>query len=575
MKRLGNIGIAGLVVLQILHGGNYRVTTPTAFSQRVPLLQPGDTITLAAGVWNNAQLNFAGSGTLLSPILMRAESQGGVVFSGSSYLRIGGNYLVVDGFVFENGSSPSGAVIEFRTSGGTGSTYCRLTNTKIKSYNPGDSTLDYKWVSLYGSYNRVDHCWFEGKTHSGTTLVVWLSAQPNYHRIDHNYFGPRPNLGFNGGETIRVGTSDWSMYDSYTTVEYNLFERCDGEIEIISNKSCENVYRYNVFLDNKATLTLRHGNRCSVYGNFFFAHRLSSSGGIRIIGEDHKVFNNYIEGTTGDDFRSGISLVDGIPNSALNGYFQVKRAIVVFNTLVNNTKSITVGAGKSATNTLPPLDCTIANNVVVSSYSPLITLTDTPGNMTWEGNVLNGATVGTTLPPSNQLVNPQLVLGTDSLWRPQQGSPALKSAVGSYAFVTDDMDGQARVAPFDAGADELASGGILRTPITRNEVGPVATPTTMESERVTEIPRSIMLNQNFPNPFNPETVISFQLSAVSQVILGIYDVLGREVAVLLNERLDPGVHAATWNASQAPSGMYFSRLIANGSVQTKKMILAK
>ena len=73
--------------------------------------------------------------------------------------------------------------------------------------------------------------------------------------------------GENGGETMRLGYSYQSMFVSRTTVEDNLFTQCDGEIEIISSKSCENVYRHNTFRDCEGTLTLRHGNRCVVDGN--------------------------------------------------------------------------------------------------------------------------------------------------------------------------------------------------------------------------------------------------------------------------------------------------------------------
>jgi poly(beta-D-mannuronate) lyase len=82
-------------------------------------------------------------------------------------------------------------------------------------------------------------------------------------------------------------------------VERNLFEECNGETEIISSKSCGNTYRYNTFRKCQGTLTLRHGNRCLVEGNFFFGEGVSSTGGIRVIGEDHRMQNNYLTGLKG------------------------------------------------------------------------------------------------------------------------------------------------------------------------------------------------------------------------------------------------------------------------------------
>jgi hypothetical protein len=95
-------------------------------------------------------------------------------------------------------------------------------------------------------------------------------------------------------------------------------------------------------------------------------------------------------------------------------------------------------------------------------------------------------------------------------------------------------------------------------------------------------PLEFNLGQNFPNPFNPTTTISFQLSVVSYVKLAVYDALGREIAVLVQEEQQPGIHLVHWNASSVASGVYFSRLDARpvggnaiAFVQIRKMVLVK
>lgn len=106
---------------------------------------------------------------------------------------------------------------------------------------------------------------------------------------------------------------------------------------------------------------------------------------------------------------------------------------------------------------------------------------------------------------------------------------------------------------------------------------------TVDVSKSTGTPATFALLQNFPNPFNPSTAISFQLSAISFVTLSVVDVLGREVATLVNERKDAGFYTVRWNASNASSGMYFCRLQArlgeNGQageyVETRKMILLR
>ncbi len=94
-------------------------------------------------------------------------------------------------------------------------------------------------------------------------------------------------------------------------------------------------------------------------------------------------------------------------------------------------------------------------------------------------------------------------------------------------------------------------------------------------EAMLSVPSEFGLSQNYPNPFNPTTAISYQLSAVSFVSLKILDILGRDVATLVQEQRQPGFYTVRWDAAGLPSGVYFCRLQAGGFVDTKKMILAK
>ncbi len=90
-----------------------------------------------------------------------------------------------------------------------------------------------------------------------------------------------------------------------------------------------------------------------------------------------------------------------------------------------------------------------------------------------------------------------------------------------------------------------------------------------------EIPESFTLSQNYPNPFNPSTTIKFSVPQTGIVSLKIYDVTGKETAVLVNELLKPGSYSFDFNASGLASGVYFYRFIANGFTDVKKMILIK
>jgi hypothetical protein len=91
----------------------------------------------------------------------------------------------------------------------------------------------------------------------------------------------------------------------------------------------------------------------------------------------------------------------------------------------------------------------------------------------------------------------------------------------------------------------------------------------------TEIPSSFQLYQNFPNPFNPVTVISYQLAVNNHVLLKVYDVLGHEVVTLVNENQRAGSYEVEWPASDFPGGVYFYKLSADDVSETRKMLLVK
>jgi hypothetical protein len=89
------------------------------------------------------------------------------------------------------------------------------------------------------------------------------------------------------------------------------------------------------------------------------------------------------------------------------------------------------------------------------------------------------------------------------------------------------------------------------------------------------IPQRYSLEQNYPNPFNSSTVISFSLPLKSSVLLKVFDIMGREVATLVNEELAAGNHYHQWDASNISSGVYFYRLQAGSFTQTKKLVLLR
>lgn len=376
------------------YANQIKVNSSEELSAAIKKATPGDTITLANKTWKDLKISFYAHGTGKQPIVLKAETPGKTILTGQSRIHIAGEHLQVSGLWFKEGFTEGKGVISFRKNSNELANFCRVTNCAITDYNPKERSNKYTWVELWGNNNRVDHCSFFGKTNQGPVMIVGLKGNSenfeNNHRIDNNYFGYRPSLGSNGGETLRVGTSHVSMESSKTLVEKNLFEHCNGEVEIISNKTCDNIYRNNLFLESEGTLTLRHGNRCLVEGNVFFGNNKPHTGGIRVINEGHIIQNNLMLGLKGDGFRAPLTIMNGVPNGPANRYNQVKDVLIQNNTFIN-CSSIELCEGSDKERTAVPENTTIANNLFYSADNiNLLHISDNISGISFIGNKVQG-----------------------------------------------------------------------------------------------------------------------------------------------------------------------------------------
>jgi poly(beta-D-mannuronate) lyase len=364
------------------------------FDEAAKWARPGDEIVLADGQWRDAKLVVRCLGEEKKPITVRPQTPGRVVFVGASTLRIGGEHVMVRDFHWKD-CEAEGEVIAFRVESEWPTSSCILLGCVVSGDRPTEG--DRRWVSLYGDNNAVSHCRFEGKRSAGPLLAANLGDNPpNWHYIISNFFGPRENPGKNGGEIIRIGDAKSSMKSSHTYVAFNYFYRCDGDAEIISNMSGSNTYEHNVLVGCGGALTLRHGNECRVKRNAFFGDGRKGTGGVRIVGEDHVVTENLFHGLEGEGPRAAISLMNGIPNSLFNGYFQVKYAKITGNTLVDCRQSIVIGLSDAErkNQNLPPVDCVVAENVVVTVGRPVFVAHETTGGIRQHGNFYLGGELG-------------------------------------------------------------------------------------------------------------------------------------------------------------------------------------
>ncbi len=370
----------------------YLVSTQNEFNHTVEKLVPGDAVVLKNGEWRDFEILFTGKGTKNKPITLTAETRGKVILTGQSNLRIAGEYLEVSGLVFRDGHSPTNTVIAFRRTSGDLAYHSRVSEVVIDNFNnPERFKADY-WVMMYGKHNRFDHNHLVGKSNAGVTMAVRLDSKKsreNHHRIDHNYFGPRSVLGSNGGETLRIGTSHYSLTDSYTLVENNYFDRCNGEVEIVSNKSGKNAFRGNLFFESQGTLTLRHGNDNIVENNVFLGNRVNHTGGIRVINKRQTVRNNYMYGLTGHRFGGALVIMNGVPNSPINRYHQVEDSIIENNSIIASDH-IELAAGSDEERSAPPVSSVFRNNLIHNEDGGnIIAVHDDVSGIRFENNVLN------------------------------------------------------------------------------------------------------------------------------------------------------------------------------------------
>lgn len=153
---------------------------------------------------------------------------------------------------------------------------------------------------------------------------------------------------------------------------------------------------------------------------------------------------------------------------------QVKNAVIVHNTFVNNAHNIVIGVmGSDNTASLPPLNCTIANNLVYAKKGKILEERFPPAGMTYLGNIfseLRGSIISSSMDHRTEQF--EMIRDSDGLFRPETASVVIRAGRGVFPFVTDDMDGQIRTGRKDVGADQIRNESIKYHPLRPEDVGP-------------------------------------------------------------------------------------------------------
>jgi poly(beta-D-mannuronate) lyase len=432
------------------------------FSAAAAAAQPGDSIVFKNGSYRDLRLDFKAQGAEGAPITFLAETPGQAVFGGKSQLILDGNWLVASGFKYEaiadipNVTTPYavvvGAVVIFPKT----TNHSRLTETAI--VNSGNAVSSYFHMEPGGQYNKVDHCWFSGQKGIGMSLYIEADKdKPGYAVMEACFIGNRAQGDGNRWETIRIGHSEQQYFHCNATVMGNYFTKCDGENEMISNKSTGNKYLYNCMINNRGELTLRHGEETWVEGNY-----MESSSGIRIIGSKHVLINNYLKKN-----GFGFNIYAGEANPVAAGYTQVKDAVIAFNTLEDNGDEFLIGTSGRP---MPPKNLRVAYNLVQSSGGGILNYANGSSEVFYEGNIMYGgsgaARAGVATDKPALLADAWGRLVADPAKLPAPVNPA------SFPEVAKDLNGTARGAARNVGAIQ-GPGVHPLYPMDPKEVGPL------------------------------------------------------------------------------------------------------
>jgi hypothetical protein len=299
-----------------------------------------------------------------------------------------------------------------------------------------------------------------------------------------------------------------------------------------------------------------------------------------IIIESNIIINNSAAGGRGYAWGGGICIsnINGviqnniIRNNEISGWGAIGGGIyidgcsplLVNNTIVDNEASSGGGHPESV------------GGIAVNNGTPIILNSIIWGNINHGGDPssIEGDSAGVFycdveegyVGVGNIDVYPEFVDTANGDYRLANDSPCISSAIDSieiagiwYYSPPTDMEGRPRPNP----AGTMPDMGAF-------ENGPV-----VGVEDELNLPVTYKLHQNYPNPFNPLTTIKYQIPELSFIILKVYDVLGNEVATLVNSERSTGNYEIEYNASDLSSGIYFYRLQAGSFIETKKMILLK
>jgi hypothetical protein len=413
------------------------------------------------------------------PIVIKARHRGKAVIAGRAGIELrGAAHVVIEGLVFTHENrTPAVRLFDCKQ--------VRITRCRFALDNAAFPRQN--WIHISGGRSgdhRIDHNLFEDLATPGAFIAIDGSEDDSPRisqrdRIDYNHFRNIPGRNGGGARAIRLGWTKLASSGGKAIIEGNLFERCNGDEELITIRSSEQTVRGNTFMTCAGAVALRMGSENAVEGNFFFGNNEAKTAGV-IVGGDHaKVFNNYFESLGG----AGLSLPFGSGNGGAGSppgeppRPPARRAQIVYNTWINcEGGALDIGFDNASQWPLPPAECVIGNNIALGISAAVIRLRKADG-IRWLNNIVYHSDVKQlgVEPVEKQIIYtfPKVRRGDKplDLWRLSPQSGAIDAGEEEFDFVTLDIDGQPRSKKKDIGADEYVITPIKQKPLTAADVG--------------------------------------------------------------------------------------------------------
>ncbi len=371
---------------------NLDISDVEAFNAAMEKVHPGDTVYLSAGTFKNWEATINISGAENNPIVISGSKKAPTVFSdsitGDPFFRIKGQHIELANIEFSHTIFRYPIVVLDSCSHSSISNCTFKNNTAMKQFNHMVS------VSGNGTHNRIVKCTFENIADGQLVSVRIGEVYPTGTLIAHNTFmNIPPNKYGNGAESVQVGQDAVNFVNARpeVIVENNKFIRCNGESEIISNKSSGNIYRNNQFEDCVGAIVMRGGHECEISGNTFQGGFM----GVRLSGTRHYVHNNEINNTD-----VGIILLYGTGIEYEPAFYTAVSNCVIENNIILEPKKcgILIGDKKGATRLLnnvgkhamldsvlrhiyPPVNNKFISNTITAEKGKHIIIDDAPDNL--------------------------------------------------------------------------------------------------------------------------------------------------------------------------------------------------